>query len=149
MRKNPMSVAERINPFPVQPRYSGIYSHGVVVAGQNRAAYVSGQIGIAPTGRLADGFHAQCRQAIFNVEAVLRESNMHIGDLVKMTFYLTRREDMDALVEVRKDLLDGIAPAITTVIVAGLVSPDWLVEVEAYACSSGSGSSFIKRLGSI
>jgi enamine deaminase RidA (YjgF/YER057c/UK114 family) len=143
-----MPVAKRINPFPVQPRYAGIYSHGVVVAGQNRAMFVSGQIGIAPDGQLTHGFSAQCRQAILNVEAVLRGSNMHIGDLVKMTFYLTRREDMDALVEVRKDLLDGVAPAITTVIVAGLVSPDWLVEVEAYACSGHSRSLFGRRLSS-
>ena len=46
-----------------------------------------------------------------------------------------RREDMDALVEVRKEFLDGVRPAITTVFVAGLVSPDWLVEVEVVACA--------------
>jgi enamine deaminase RidA (YjgF/YER057c/UK114 family) len=46
-----------------------------------------------------------------------------------------RREDMDALVEVRKEVLDGVRPAITTVFVAGLVSPDWLVEVEVVACA--------------
>lgn len=48
-------------------------------------------------------------------------------DIVKMSFYLVRREDMDTLV--------GVRPAITTVFVAGLVSPDWLVEVGAVACA--------------
>ena len=54
---------------------------------------------------------------------------------VKMSFFLTRREDMATLVEVRKEMLDGVRPAITTVFVAGLVSPDWLVEVEVVACA--------------
>jgi enamine deaminase RidA (YjgF/YER057c/UK114 family) len=56
-------------------------------------------------------------------------------DIVKMSFYLVRREDMNELVEVRKKLLDGVDPAITTVFVAGLVSPQWLVEVEVVACA--------------
>jgi len=47
-----------------------------------------------------------------------------------------RRDDMPALLAVRKELLDGVRPAITTVVVAGLVSPRWLVEVEAVACAS-------------
>lgn len=42
---------------------------------------------------------------------------------------------MDTLVEIRKEFLDGVRPAITTVFVAGLVSPDWLVEVEVVACA--------------
>ena len=42
---------------------------------------------------------------------------------------------LDKLVEVRKEFLEGVRPAITTVFVAGLVSPDWLVEVEVVACA--------------
>jgi 2-iminobutanoate/2-iminopropanoate deaminase len=60
---------------------------------------------------------------------------MTFADIVKMSFFLMRREDMDTLVEVRKEFLDGVRPAITTVFVAGLVSPDWLVEVEVVACA--------------
>ena len=43
---------------------------------------------------------------------------------------------MEALVAIRKAMLDGVRPAITTVFVAGLVSPDWLVEVEAVASTA-------------
>ena len=52
-----------------------------------------------------------------------------------MTFFLVRREDMGALLEVRKAYVDGVRPAVTTVFVAGLVQPDWLVEIEAVACA--------------
>lgn len=97
--------------------------------------HVSGQIGESPEGHLPTDFHGQCRQALSNVASVLRDANMELSDIVKMSFYLTRREDMNALVEVRKELLDGVRPAITTVFVAGLVSPAWLVEVEVIACA--------------
>ncbi len=128
-----MHRSRRLRPFPVDPRYAGIYAHGVESEGPAKTVRVSGQIGIAPDGHLAAGFERQCRQAIENVLAVLADADAVAEHIVKMTFFLTRREDMDALVAVRKALLEGISPAITTVFVAGLVHPDWLVEIEATA----------------
>jgi len=46
-----------------------------------------------------------------------------------------RREDLSALAAVRKEMLDGVRPAVTTLFVSGLVSPAWLVEIEAVACA--------------
>lgn len=130
-----MSVSRRHDPFPVGAPYRGIYSHGVETPPGLRTLYVSGQVGQTPEGVLPPDFRGQCRQAILNVSAVLTAAGMTLTDIVKMNFYLVRREDMDALVEVRKELLDGVRPAITTLFVAGLVSPDWLVEVEVVACA--------------
>ena len=138
-----MSLSRRLNPFPVDPRYAGIYAHGVESVGPARTVRVSGQIGIAPGGELARGFERQCRQAIENVLTVLADATASANDIVKMTFLLTRREDMDALVAVRKQLLEGVSPAITTVFVAGLVHPDWLVEVEATAVVAESAASHV------
>ena len=131
-----MSISTRHDPFPVQEPYHGIYAHGVETRAGARILHVSGQVGVSPDGHLAPDFHGQCRQALANLEAVLKSAGMSLTDIVKMSFFLVRREDMDGLVEVRKELLDGVRPAITTVYVAGLVSPDWLVEVEAVACAS-------------
>lgn len=126
-------TAARHDPFKVQAPYHGIYSHGVSVSGPHKSLHLSGQYGVQPDGELADGFSAQCRQAILNLEAVLADAHMGLQHLVKMNFFLTDRRYMDELVSVRKELLEGVRPAITTVIVAGLVSPDWLVEVDGYA----------------
>ncbi len=131
-----MPESKRLNPFAVKDPYFGIYAHGVETVARARTVYVSGQVGESPEGHLPTDFHGQCRQALRNVEAVLREAGMSLGDIVKMSFFLVRREDMDSLVEVRKEMLDGVRPAITTVYVAGLVGPDWLVEVEAVACAA-------------
>jgi enamine deaminase RidA (YjgF/YER057c/UK114 family) len=130
-----MSVSIRHDPFPVGAQYHGIYAHGVETRPGVRMLHVSGQVGQPPEGDLPADFRGQCRQALLNVSAVLAAATMTLTDIVKMSFYLVRREDMDALVEVRKELLDGMRPAITTVFVAGLVSPDWLVEVEVIACA--------------
>lgn len=130
-----MSVSTRHDPFPVKEPYHGIYAHGVETRSGARILHVSGQVGESPEGYLPADFRGQCRQAISNLEAVLQAANMALPDIVKMSFFLTRPEDMSALVEVRKEMLDGVRPAITTLFVAGLVSPDWLVEVEAVACA--------------
>jgi enamine deaminase RidA (YjgF/YER057c/UK114 family) len=130
-----MTLSTRHDPFPVDAPYHGIYSHGVETRAGARILHVSGQVGRTPEGHLPADFHGQCRQALLNVSAVLSAANMTLRDIVKMSFFLVRREDMATLVEVRKELLDGVRPAITTLFVAGLVSPDWLVEVEVVACA--------------
>jgi len=130
-----MPISIRHDPFPVAEPYRGIYSHGVETRAGARILHVSGQIGVAPDGQLPPDFHGQCRQALANVASILGAANMRLADIVKMNFYLVRREDMSALVEVRKEILDGVRPAITTLFVAGLVSPDWLVEVDVVACA--------------
>lgn len=130
-----MSLSTRHDPFPVQDPYHGIYAHAVETAAGSRVLRVSGQVGQSPEGILPPDFRGQCKQALLNVETILTRAGMSFSDIVKMNFYLVRREDMSTLVEVRKELLDGVRPAITTVFVAGLVSEDWLVEVDVVACA--------------
>ncbi|GJL65424.1 MAG: hypothetical protein NPIRA05_03950 [Nitrospirales bacterium] len=126
----------RHDPFKVQAPYDGTYSHGVSSSFPHRSLHLSGQFGIQSNGELAQGFSAQCRQAILNLETVLGDANMNLDNLVKMNFYLTNRQDIEELVSVKQELLDGVRLAITTVIVAGLASPDRVVEVDAYAVAN-------------
>jgi len=93
-----MQTSTRYDPFPVKQPYHGIYAHGVETLAQARQLFVSGQVGVSSTGELANGFDAQCEQAIDNLLRVLKSANMHTTDIVKMTFFLTRRQDMDNLV---------------------------------------------------
>lgn len=140
-----MTLAKRHDPYPVGAAYHGIYAHGVETPENSRTLYISGQVGPAPDGTLAPDFIGQCRQALLNLQSVLKAANMQLSDIVKMSFFLTRPDDMDALVEVRKEMLDGVRPAITTVFVAGLVSPDWLVEVEAVASAASVNGPSVLR----
>ena len=126
---------KRYNPVPVLPAYQAVFAHGVEVPAGARTLFVSGQVGVDSDGRTAEGgFDAQCRQAIANVEAVLAAAGMALTDIVKVNIYLTRREDIPKLRDVRAERL-AVAPAVTMILVAGLHDPEWLVEIEAIAAA--------------
>lgn len=131
-----MTQFQRYDPIEVGEAFRGVFAHGVEVSAPSRTLYISGQVGVAPDGSLAKDFRGQCRQALENLRMVLKAADMSYSDIVKTTFFLTRPSDMDELVRVRKEMIDGVRPANTTLFVSGLVSPDWLVEVEAVACAN-------------
>jgi enamine deaminase RidA (YjgF/YER057c/UK114 family) len=122
----------RHNPFPVGAGFETIYAHAVEVAAGRRTLHVSGQIGVAPDGSIAADFAAQFEQAINNLSAVLGAADMALADIVKLTFFVTRPDHLAELGEIRRRRL-AVAPAVTTLVVAGLASPALLVEVEAIA----------------
>lgn len=130
-------MLKRHTPGTVAPPFS-TYSHAVEAPAGARWLYVSGQVGVAPDGRPAEGAPAQIEAAWRNVLAVLAEAGMGPHDLVKVTAYLTRAEDVGAYREVRERMIPGVEPASTLVIVRGLASPEWLVEIEAVA-AAGAG----------
>jgi enamine deaminase RidA (YjgF/YER057c/UK114 family) len=76
---------------------------------------------------------AQLEQAFANLFAVLAAAGMSRKDLVKLTVLLTAADQVGLYRVVRDRCLDGALVASTLLIVAGLASPDFLVEVEAVA----------------
>jgi enamine deaminase RidA (YjgF/YER057c/UK114 family) len=83
---------------------------------------------------IASGAKAQSEQALRNIAACLEANGMRKEDLVKFTVYLTdARSIADYRAARSKVIGDGIQPASTLVIVAGLANPDLLVEIEAWA----------------
>ena len=120
------------NPTTVPPSLSA-YSLAVEAPPGSRWLHISGQVGVAPDGTLAEGARAQMEQTWCNLLAILADAGMAPEDLVKVTAYLTRAEDTPLYREVRDAMLKGAEPASTLVIVAGLAHPDWLVEIEVVA----------------
>jgi 2-iminobutanoate/2-iminopropanoate deaminase len=128
-------MLETYNPQTVAPPFSR-YSHGVEATAGARWLYISGQVGVTPEGKVADGAAAQIEQAWRNVVSVLEAAGMGPRDLVKVTTFLINRDDLPTARTVRDRMLQGAAPASTLLFVAGLASPEWLVEVEAIAARS-------------
>jgi enamine deaminase RidA (YjgF/YER057c/UK114 family) len=120
------------NPDGLPPPFSP-YSHSVEAPAGARWLHVSGQVGVDAEGRLAEGPQGQMKQTWHNVLAALADAGMAPHDLVKVTGYLIRPDEVPLFRHVRDALLDGARPASTLVIVAGLAHPDWLVEIEAVA----------------
>lgn len=128
---NPQNI--RHNPYPVRPPYDAIYSHAVEVKGNGRYLHVSGQLGFTESGELPATFKGQTAAAIDNVQRVLASADMSLEDIVHMRFLITDREQVHDLVAVRTEKLAGLAPAVTTFVVHGLLKEEWLIEIEAVA----------------
>lgn len=109
------------------------YSLAVEAPPEARWLHISGQVGVDTEGRLAEGAAAQMAQCWRNILAILTDAGMGPQDLVKVTAYLTRPEDVGHYREVRDSLLEGAEPASTLLVVQALAHPDWLVEIEAVA----------------
>lgn len=115
----------------------GVYSHTVGVAPSARWVAIAGQVGMNRRGVLARGIRRQAEQAFRNVLACLRENGMRKQDLVKLTVFLTDARFIAEYRAARARVLgDAVRPASTLLIVAGLASPDMLVEVEAWAAKA-------------
>ncbi|MGH6943138.1 MAG: RidA family protein [Geminicoccaceae bacterium] len=123
------------NPTTVAPPFSR-YSHAIEAPASARWLHISGQVGVTPDGRTLDGAEAQMEQAWRNIFALLDAAGMTRRDLVKVTIYLTDRAHLQLSRSVRDRMLQGKAePASTLVIVSGLASADWGVEIEALAAA--------------
>ncbi len=123
------------NPNTIAAAFSS-YSLGVEAPAQARWLHVSGQVGVAPDGALAEGPEAQMETAFRNLLAILDSAGMGPHDLVKVTVFLTRAEDVGRYRGVRDRMLAGATPASTLLVVSALAHPDWLVEIEAIAAAA-------------
>ena len=126
------------NPKSLAPPFSP-YSHTVEVPAGAHWLHVSGQVGVTADGSLAEGPRGQMEQCWRNVLLALADAAMGPRDLVKVTGYLTRPDEVPLFREVRDSLLKGAKPASPLVVVAGLAHPDWLVEIEAVAAKAPRG----------
>jgi len=69
------------------PAAIGPYSQAVMAG---KTLYISGQIPlVAESMQLADGVSAQIHQAFDNLLSILRAAEMEMGDITKLTIYLT------------------------------------------------------------
>lgn len=95
---------------------------------------LSGQVGLGADGKVVSADPAaQAEQCFANIDAALRLAGADVADVVKLVCYLTDAQDFGAYAAARARLFGGHEPAGTTVVVAGLLDPAMLMEVEAWA----------------
>lgn len=125
--------------FPIPdgwPRGSG-YSHAVVAEG--RQIFIAGQIGWDPVIMkvVSGGVVAQSRQAFANIAAVLAAAGATPAHLVRLTWFVTDRDaylrERAAIGAAYREVLGRHFPAMSVVVVAGLLEPGAEVEIEATA----------------
>src|SRR5712675_3474798 len=125
---NPKSVAAPI----------GTYSHGIETPPNARWLHVAGQIGVRPDGSVPATVEEQTEVVWQNILAVLADAGMGIGDVVKITSFLTRHENFPKFAQVRAKYLGSHRPASPLLVISSLARPEFLVEVEAIAAKASA-----------
>ncbi len=95
--------------------------------------WVAGEVGLKQDGTLAGpDVESQARQAFENIRLALAEAGATLDDIVHLRNYLVNRADIPGYQAARRAVLNQVPPS-TLLLVAGLVSEDLLVEIEAVA----------------
>ena len=128
-------ASKALNPWNWQAGFG--FSHGVEIYHPTRIVEVSGQCATGADGapQVAGDMAGQIRQALDNVEAVLKEAGMDLSHVVRIRVFAT---DVGAALENWGEISSRIKdlacrPASTLVGTTALFSPDMLVEIEATA----------------
>ena len=120
------------------------YANAVSAAG--RMVFVAGQVGWHPATATLRGvaFPAQVRQALENVVAALAAAGARPDQITRLTWYVT---DRDLYLSHRKEIgasyreiIGRHFPAMSVVVVAGLLEAAAQVEIEATAVIPNAGS---------
>lgn len=123
-------MTERQNLNPPGMTFAGM-SQGVA---KGDLIHVSGQVSLDEGKIVGIGdAAAQARQCFVNIEAVLKLAGATLDDVVALRCYLVDAEHYAGYASVKNALFAANPPCGTAVIVKGLLSPDFLLEVEAVA----------------
>jgi enamine deaminase RidA (YjgF/YER057c/UK114 family) len=113
------------------------YSDGMIATG--RYLTLAGQIGWNPARAEieTDDFAAQTAQALRNIVTLLSEAAAQPAHLVRLTWFVTSRDEYAAARKAigasYKEIIGAHYPPMSVVIVAGLLDPRAKVEIEATA----------------
>ena len=106
------------------------YSRAVVKGGW---CFMSGVTGYDyATMQMPPEIAAQARACFATIDRVLHEAGFSMADIVRVQYTVVDAELVDALVPVLGEALGRVRPA-ATMIIAGLIRPEMLVEIEVTA----------------
>ena len=114
------------------------------IAGFSRAVRVGPHVFVAGTAPImADGgdpppdTYGQARRVLEIVLAALEDAGAGPEHVVRTRVYLTPAGDFDEAFRAHGEVFKEIRPANTTLVVAALADPRWVVEMEAEALIAG------------
>jgi enamine deaminase RidA (YjgF/YER057c/UK114 family) len=134
-RKEPTVERRAIDPWTWQDEFD--FSQAIEVSGTQRVVYCAGQTSVDADGRPLhpDDMEAQFHCALDNLEQVLAEAGLTLGDVVRLNYFVT---DVPAFLKAVPNVgvrlkAAGCKPASMLIGVAWLAWPELLVELEATA----------------
>jgi enamine deaminase RidA (YjgF/YER057c/UK114 family) len=116
------------------PRPKG-YSNGIVAEG--RQVFVAGQVGWDEQQQFPDTLAEQVRQTLKNIVTVLREADARPEHVVRLTWYVTSRDDyyaeLQQIGDAYREIMGRHFPTMAVVQVVALMEMKAKVEIEATA----------------
>lgn len=113
----------------------GHFSQATVIEAKGRLVFISGM-----TARRADGtiagvgdVEAQTRQVCENLKSAVNAAGGTLDDICRVDVYVRNIEHFDVIHKVRREYFNPPLPASTLVEVTKMVSPDYLIEINAIA----------------
>ena len=107
-----------------------------VVVAKGSMVFVRGQVGqeldTAVNVAIGDAT-GQTEQAMKNVRTLLAEAGAELGDICKITIYITDPRYRETVYRKIGEHLKGVFPVSTGIVVSALARPEWLVEVDVTA----------------
>lgn len=129
-----------LNPNALQRRLISSGSPYETAVGYSRAVrvgdrvFVAGCAAIMPDGaEPPSDSYGQAKRCIERIGSALEDAGGSLADVVRTRVYLTPAADFESFGRAHGEAFSEIRPANTTVIVAALVDPRWLIEIEAEA----------------
>lgn len=112
------------------------YANGVL--SRDGTLHIGGQIGWDENKRfVASDFVGQTRQVLRNIAAIVEAAGGEVSDIARLTWFVTDKAEYLArqaeVGEAYREVFGRHFPAMSMVVVAGLVEDDALVEIEATA----------------
>jgi enamine deaminase RidA (YjgF/YER057c/UK114 family) len=119
---------------PYEARFG--YSRAVV---EGNTCWVAGTTDAGPDGvsQHPGDAAAQARASWAVIERALDEAGFALSDVVRTRMYVVSAEDAIAVAGVHGEVFGEVRPASTLLVVAALIEPTMLVEVEAEARRGG------------
>ena len=119
------------------------YANGVL--GADGVLYLGGQIGWNSAQVFeTDDFVGQMEQVLRNILTIVEDAGGRAGDITRLTWYVTDKKEYLArqreVGAAYRRVLGHHFPAMTMVVVAGLIEDEALVEIEATAVIPRTGT---------
>jgi reactive intermediate/imine deaminase len=114
---------------------TGHFSQAISAPASGRLVFISGMTARRPDGSIAGigDIEAQTRQVCENIKAAVEAAGGTMANVCRVDVYVRNVEHFAAIHKVRREYFPSPPPASTLVEVAKLLSPDYLIEINAMA----------------
>ena len=113
----------------------GVFSQATMVEAKGKLVFISGMTARRPDGSIAGigDITEQTRQVCENIKAAVEAAGGTLDDVCRVDVYVRNMEQFEAIHKVRSQYFKPPLPASTMVEVTKMVSPEYLIEINAIA----------------